>query len=319
MTVAHLPLPEPKRDHYGRYLLPEPETGYEKPWTRVTTVANTLADRYGLEQWAQRNTVLGIGTRPDLYALAVASTIEDRSQLNSIVKQAQEAAEASSGRNLGSALHRLTERVDRGDDLDIPDAWKGDVDAYCKTLSDYHVKIMPDWIERIVVLPDIGVAGTFDRLVHLETPKGQPNTWTVADLKTGKDVTKYGTTEIAIQLALYANASHVWNGTGYDPMPSPIDREKGLIIHLPVGKSACTLYTVDIKAGWEAVQLALDVREWRKRKGLTTPYSLFGEAGEQTGLLGKPSADDSWIEEVGSHSIDELKKDLAQPASSDDW
>ena len=275
MTVTYLPQAEPKRDRYGRYLLPHPETGKEQPWTRVTTIASTTADRFGLEAWAQRNTVLGIGLRPDLYALAVSSTIDDRQQLTRVVKQAQEAAKASSGANLGTALHRITERVDSGDDLTIPAEWQGDVDAYCQTLADNHVGIHPEWIERIGVLPAIGAAGTLDRLVTLA---GQA-AMTVADLKTGKDAVKYGTTEIAIQLAIYANATHVWNGTGYDPMP-PTDTDKALIIHLPVGQSTCTLHTVDIAAGWEAAQLALKVREWRKTKNLTTPYSILDQASE---------------------------------------
>ena len=286
MTVTHLPLAEPKRDRYGRYLLPHPDTGKEIPLTRVTTIANTLADRYGLEQWGQRNTVLGIGLRPDLYALAVSSTPDDKQQLNKVVKQAQEAAKASSGANLGTALHRITERVDRGDDLDIPQDWKGDVDAYCQTLADHHVGIRTEFIERIVVNFNIGAAGTLDRLVQLS---GQA-ALTVADLKTGKDVVKYGTTEIAIQLALYANSTHVWNGTDYNPMP-PVDTNKALIIHLPVGKSQCTLHTVDIAAGWEAAQLALQVREWRKQKGLTAPYSILDQAVAQTPTV---VTDDDW-------------------------
>ncbi len=290
-TVTSLPLAEPKRDRYGRYLLPHPETGKEQPWTRVTTIASTTADRFGLEAWAQRNTVLGIGLRPDLYALAVSSTVDDRQQLTRVVKQAQEAAKASSGANLGTALHRITERVDRGDDLEIPQEWKGDVDAYCQTLADNHVGIQADWIERIVVLPELGIAGTLDRLVTLS---GQA-AMTVADLKTGKDVVKYGTTEIAIQLALYANATHAWNGTDYDPMP-PTNTTKGMIIHLPVGQAECNLHTVDIAAGWETVELALQVREWRKRKNLTAPYSILDQAENNLELVNmlEPVTDDDW-------------------------
>ena len=292
MTVTHLPLPEPKRDRYGRYLLPHPETGKEQAWTRATTIANTMADRYGLEQWAQRNTVLGIGLRPDLYALAVSSTVDDRTQLNGVVKQAQEAAKASSGANLGTALHRITERVDRGDDLTIPAEWSGDVDAYCQTLADHHITIHPEWIERIVVAPEFGAAGTLDRLVQLSGQAAH----TVADLKTGKWAIKYGTTEIAIQLALYANATHVWNGTGYDPMP-PVNTDQALIIHLPVGQGACTIHTVNIAAGLEAALLATQVRDWRKTKDLTTPYSILDQAIPQpptVSTIADGITDDDW-------------------------
>jgi len=260
-------------DRYNRYVLPHPETGVEQGWTRITTVANTNADRFGLEQWAQRNTVLGIGLRPDLYALAVSSTAEDKGQLNGVVKQAQEAAKASSGANLGTALHRITERVDRGDDVDVPAEWEGDVYAYTETLADHFVKIHPEYIERIVLCLDLEVVGTLDRLVTL------PNSdvLTVADLKTGKDAPKYPH-EMAIQLSLYANATHIWtetdNGWEWIKMPK-VDWHKALLIHLPVGKATCDLYLVDLAAGFDAARLALDVREWRKTKDLATPYSIL--------------------------------------------
>jgi hypothetical protein len=260
MTV----LTEPKRDRYGRYMLPDPDTGKERPWTRATTIAGTLADRYGLEKWAQRNTVLGLGLRQDLYALAASCTAEDKQQLEQIVNQAQEAAKAQSGANLGTALHKLTERIDSGEQLDVPATWRPDIDAYLAAFADNAIRVQA--IEQIVVIPWLGVAGTLDRLV---TVKGQGPY--IADLKTGQDVVKYGMGEIALQLALYANATHVWNGNGYDPMPT-VDKTKALVVHLPVGQGVCTLHWVDIQAGLEAVRLAVAVRDWRKRRDLSTPH-----------------------------------------------
>jgi hypothetical protein len=260
-----------------------------RPWTRVTTIANTLADRYALEQWAQHNTVLGLGARKDLYALAATARPEDRDQLTAIVEQAQEAAKARSGANLGTALHRLTERIDTGEDLDVPDSWKPDIDAYCQTLVAHQVTIHREWVERVVVIPQLGAAGTLDRLVTLNGA----NSLRVADLKTGKEASTY-VNETALQLACYANASHVWRHStddikrdrygryllpdpaespeDYDPMPA-VDTDHALLIHLPVGEGVCTLHEVDIKAGKEAVRLAMSVREWRKRRDLAWPFS----------------------------------------------
>lgn len=254
-------------------------------WTRVTTVASTLSDRYGLEAWAQRNTVLGIAARPDLYALAASCVPEDKDQLNTIVKDAQEAAKSRSGANLGTALHKILERIDSGEDLDVPAPWRGDVDAYCNALADNGITVHPEYMERIVVLPNAKVAGTLDRLVTID------GALTVADLKTGADVVTYGMNDIAIQLALYANAQFMWDGDGdpkrdqygryllpwpdsdttYIPMP-PVDKTRALVIHLPVGEGVCNLHWVDIDAGKEAARLAFSVREWRKRKDLSTPY-----------------------------------------------
>jgi hypothetical protein len=39
-----------------------------------------------------------------------------------------------------------------------------------------------------------------------------------------------------------------------------------LLIHLPAGQAKCDIYELDIQAGWEAVQLALNVRQWLKAK-----------------------------------------------------
>lgn len=254
---------EVRRDHYGRYLLPHPDTGVEQSWTRATTIANTLSDRYALEQWAQRNTVRGIGLRPDLYALASSSTAEDKEQLNKIVRQAQEAAHASSSANLGTALHQLTERIDRGELLDVPDQWRPDVDAYLAALADNSIKV--EAVEQIVVNPGVMVAGTFDRLVSLN------GSLYVADLKTGANVIQYGMGEVAIQLALYAGSAHVWHPdeNAYSIMP-PVNQDVALVIHLPVGTGQCDLHWVDLEAGRQGIEIAMAVRDWRNRSSFTT-------------------------------------------------
>lgn len=256
---------EVRRDHYGRYLLPHPDTGVEQAWTRATTIASTLSDRYALEQWAQRNTVRGIGLRPDLYALASSSTADDKEQLNRIVRQAQEAAASNSSANLGTALHQLTERIDRDEILDVPDTWKPDVDAYLSALIENSLKVHS--IENIVVNPQYGVAGTFDRIVSLN------GSLYVADLKTGANVIQYGMGEVAIQLALYAGASHVWvpppRPPGYAPMPA-VNQDVALVIHLPVGTGTCNLHWVDLEAGRQGIEIAMAVRDWRNRSSFTT-------------------------------------------------
>jgi hypothetical protein len=253
-----------KRDQWGRYRIPHPDTGKEQSWTRATTLANTLADRYGLEQWAKRNVVLGIGARSDLYAQAASCTVDDKDQLTLIVNQAEEAAASKAKANLGTALHRFTERIDAGESVDVPDPWRADVDAYTATMTAHGIVIVPGWIERILVVPEIDAAGMCDRLCNALWPLPR-----IGDLKTGADVVRYGMTEIALQEAIYAHASHWYDPTTGELHPMPrIDQDKALVMHLPVGKATCTIYEVNIAAGWEAVQLAVDVRKWRQRKDL---------------------------------------------------
>lgn len=258
-----------KRDRWGRYMLPHPETGKEQAWTRATTIARVLADEYNLSLWAQRMVAKGMAIRPDLVAGAAAADIEaDKGTLNSIAEQAKEQAGSKSGANLGTALHAFTERLDRGEtlkSLSAPAPLNKDISAYRKLISAAGLQIVPEFIERIVVVPELGVAGTIDRLAGNR----------VFDLKTAKSV-DYSWMEIAIQLAIYAHASHAWNpATGaYDPMPA-VDRAVGLVLHLPVGKASPQLYYVNLTEGWRLAQIASDVKAARsKAKDLAREFSV---------------------------------------------
>jgi hypothetical protein len=277
-----------RRDRWGRYLLPHPETGVEQAWTRVTTLSSTLADRFGLEKWMQRNIVYGIGQRQDLYARAAAAKLEDKDTLTEIVDAAQAAAADKAGANLGSAIHQFTERIDRGETLVVPPPHDKDVNAYQTTLRAADIEVVYGWIEKVVCIPELDVVGTLDRVVEHPWDGPLPR---VADLKTGKDVVKYGMTEIALQLALYANATHWWDGTQWHPMID-VDKTSAIVIHLPVGQGRCTLYEVDIAAGWDAVRLAVDVRAWRKRKDLAQQIPAIPPAVRVTGS-GTPDTTDN--------------------------
>lgn len=252
-------------------------------WTRATTVASTLEDRFGLEKWSQRNIVLGLGLRQDLVAHAASCTPDDKKTLNSIAQQAEEAAKAKKGANLGSALHSFTERVDRGEDFNVIPPWDKDIAAYRAVMSKAQVEIDPHWIERVVVVPAIKTAGTLDRIVTYQGEKY------IADVKTGS--VDYNTS-IAVQLAIYAGATHAWKGDAesvprdrwgryelpdptkspdvYEPMPE-VNRERALVIHLPAGTGSCFLHWINIADARHAVKTAIWVRDWRKRKDLLTP------------------------------------------------
>lgn len=270
LLFEKVPTPRPealvKRDRWKRYLCPHPETGKEVAWTRATTVAGTLADRFGLEQWAKRNVVLGIGARRDLYAQAAAATPEDKSTLNQIARDAEAAAAADAGANTGSALHRFTERLDAGEVVDPPDPWDKDVAAYRQAMTAHGIAVVPGWLERILLVPEIEVAGTADRLLNtMEWPLPR-----IGDLKTAKDVLQYSMVEIALQLAIYAHATHWYDPIAevVHPLELQVDQTLAVVMHLPIGQATCNLYEVDIAAGWDAVRLAIDVRNWRKRKDL---------------------------------------------------
>ena len=262
------PSTEIKRDRYGRYLLPDPVSGEERSWQRVTTFIKLLADTYNLDQWRLRQASIGLSKRPDLM-LMIASVAEPESKdgkadVQRAVDAAIEAAGSSTGANLGTAIHAMTETVDRGNPVPptTPEV-AAKIADYTATLERYGLVPVGEWIERVIVHPDLDVAGTADRFVRC--PDGHVR---VADLKTGKSV-NFGQLEYSMQLAAYATAAGMWNGTGWDAMPDRLDPTTGYIIHLPAQTDEpCEVYTVDLEVGYQACRLAVDVRGARQRRGL---------------------------------------------------
>lgn len=161
--------PEPKRDRWGRYVIPHPETGKTVAWTRATTWASSVSDTFGLTKWQLRMSALGLARRPDLLAQVATVTDPDdpgaKKLLDKLADQAKEHAGASTRANLGTALHSFCERHDLGDPVQVPKPWDRDVAAYAETIRAAGLTIDRAHIERIVTVPELLVAGTFDRLV----------------------------------------------------------------------------------------------------------------------------------------------------------
>lgn len=259
----------PKFDGWGRYNIPDPVTGKVIPRTRSTTFAKSLSDTFALNQWSQRLVAKGIATRPDLRSLAAATSLDDRDVLNRIAEDAKAAAGAKQSANMGTAMHKLTERLDRGEPVEgVTDEEHADLDAYQKSLQDAGITVEPGRIEQTVVWPEFDVAGTFDRLYRMVD-----GTLVVGDVKTGADLS-YAFTEIVIQLGSYSAASHIWHWdrAELEPMPE-VSREYAIVAHMPIGRAECTLYRIDVAAGIEAAKMCRDVRAWRKRRDLAVPLS----------------------------------------------
>ncbi|HEU4754770.1 MAG TPA: hypothetical protein VFU47_16800, partial [Armatimonadota bacterium] len=264
-------------DGYGRYLLPDPDTGKERAWTRVTTLAKTLEDTHNLEQWGARMAVKGMAMRPDLVAMAATldpNDDDDKKTLNKLAKDAKEAAGSSAGANMGTALHKLTERLDGGERVDAGPMAR-ELAAYRECLVREGVKVAPEYLERIICVPELGVAGRLDKLVE----GGHGFRLQVADLKTQKSM-DFGGLGIAVQQAIYAHAYAIW-----DPVamrwedPPELDQVLATIIWLPVGRGICELFDVDLCLGWEWAQLSAKVRGIRKAKPVTRRESMVPVPG----------------------------------------
>ena len=242
----------------------------------------------------------GLAARPDLM-LAVSAlplngnmTREHKAELNRLCEQAMEAASAHAAATVGTALHALAERHDRGEDLGpIPDQYRPDIDAYIKATA--HLEMVQ--IETFGVHDELRVGGTWDRIVKID---GQHY---IADLKTGS--IEWGIGKIAMQLAVYSRCQQYDADTGQrSPLPG-VHPDRALIIHLPAGKGQAELVWVDIAAGWEAVDLARQVREWRSRKNLTRPYVQSTTAATEAGTE-QEAADALRIAIDAATTVDEL-------------
>jgi len=264
MNLNELSPWQPKRDQWGRPLIVPPTGGDPIGYTRVTTVAKTLDTEHALSNWKQRMTAAGLARRPDLLALIASHLtvtgdipIEQKNAVQQWCEEAQEAARASAGANLGTALHKFTETLDAGTELaNVPEALRNDLDAYRQLVTQQQLHM--EMIEAFVVLDEYRVAGTLDRLLRLDGVALA----IIGDLKTSNNI-DYSWLSIAVQLATYAHGTLYHDGVR-TPLP-PVDLNTALVIHLPSTQGEAYLHSVDIAAGWEAFHRSLWTREWRDR------------------------------------------------------
>lgn len=267
-------------DQWDRYVLPHPVTGAMQGWTRASTVAKTLDDTYNLNLWKQRNVAHGLARRQDLISL-VASFDQphgnNKAAMNDICQRASEAAGGTARRDLGTALHAFTRNHDANTPAFLPEVHRPDIAAYAALLRRYGFIANVSLAERVVCVPEWGIAGRLDRA--LRCPDGR---YRIADVKTGDGADEWGDLEFVIQQGIYRRG--LMYGT-YDPLtrtwepfahPELLDPNVAIIIHLPVGEPhRADAYAIDISAADELVDHALTVRADRKRKNLRVPWSTY--------------------------------------------
>jgi hypothetical protein len=286
MTAIPSMRPEPDRDSYGRYLLPHPESGRRLSWTRATTLKGALQDKEGLIGWKQRLAAAGMAMRPELASQVLElheqirqcgddwrAAKDAKAALAEVVAELHHAAGGDEGSERGTQAHTLTEYADAGrlDEVHhlATDAELADLQAYLDTCNAAGIVRPAEYIERIVVNTQVETAGTFDRLVRL--PDGR---LVVADIKSQKDFA-FGYLDVAAQLGQYVWSDAMWDDEtkSWEPLPAELDKATGLVMHVPVGKATCELIEIDLVQGWEAAQLAHQVRDTRQRgKVMGRPY-----------------------------------------------
>lgn len=301
MTTTVTPAADIRRDRWGRPLVVPVDGGKPVAYTRCTTFVGSIEDTYNLSKWQQRMVALGLADRRDLL-LAVAAHRDDKTRLNQICEDALEAAKGHAAATTGTALHAITETFDRGNDVGLlPEDAGRDLAAYAaatKTLKPIH-------IEQFMVLDHLKIGGTPDRISTYVDGKRY-----VTDLKTGS--IDFGYLKIAAQLAVYARSRPYDVEAGKRMEPHGAELDKGIVIHLPAGSGTCTLYWVDLLAGWEVVRLCKQVREKRALpehaifSQVDTPFTPAPSLAEQLFACPSPDAVRALWRDHASSWTDEL-------------
>lgn len=291
--AADKPADEQPRDRYGRPLIWVPGKDKLVAYTRCTTFIDVIEDTSALQKWGKRMVLVGATKSPQIVAEAAPlepTDPEDKKRLNYLAEQLVKVAGAHVKREKGTHLHDLTEYVDRGEPLpECSEQDRADMAAYMLATLDIGEVVEA---ERLVVVDEMKVAGTPDRIRHYDGPgpgafvtdkqkaahePGYFPDWIsgnlIDDTKTGS--IDYGQLKMAMQLAMYSRGQfYDWRTQQRSPLPE-VNQRWGRIIHLPAGSGTCQVHWIDLTVGWQAVQVAKAVRELRRSgSGLMVPVDV---------------------------------------------
>lgn len=121
--------------------------------------------------------------------------------------------ERDAGANRGTEVHKLAERITRGEELDVPDVLVGHVDSYIQFLDDWQPTDL--LLERTIINRRWRYMGTFDIVCKIA------GRWWLIDIKTNRSGVF---ADMALQQAMYRYAETYLDEDGAEqPMP-PIEQ-----------------------------------------------------------------------------------------------
>lgn len=280
-----------ERDRWGRPLLYPPEGGKPVAYTRPSTMAKWLDSQAGLIGWKASMAMLGMAKSKPIQARIAAIVArtesdayrENKDALKELVESATQIAQAQGRADLGTAVHEFTELLDAGT-LDwqyVPEALKGPIGAYQEKMRDFTTVDTEVFVAIDEPIDPSGKkmirgAGSLDRLIR------HPDLGVcVADIKTGRDEPKYPL-GVTTQVAIYSRGRRYRDarfggapsfddgvpnadGTAWRKALHPeLNQHTGILIHLPLDQVECSLYALDLDAGWESLMLGHRVQEARR-------------------------------------------------------
>lgn len=298
----------------GRYRFPHPVTGKPTSGQRASKFAEGVQDKYALDQWKGRMIVLGMTIRPDLIEKAQSALRNEdpakvaklkRDYLNKVAEDARLAAGSKTRAKKGTQLHAYTEELDGGTRTlaEVPEDYRRDAEAYVAALAEAGFRPVLGLIERSVYCDELGVTGTFDRVLmcirdtEVVDLDGRPvaireGEFVIGDVKSGDNI-ESPWLEILVQEAIYAHAVNE-NGIAVQDEPggpwrwSPlaeqgvgkVREDVGIVMHIPYGTHECKLYFADLITGWRGAKLCKQTRDFWKIKLPKQPVmsTLIAEA-----------------------------------------
>lgn len=239
--------------------------------SRPSNYAKPLDDESALTNWRIDTACIGVAGDKALQARYVACKRDDRETLHKLREESIKAGRGSEGADIGTALHAMSERWERGDQtFNPPEPFASKLVAYTNELA--RIGVVSEMFEFHTVNLDYGSAGTADRLFKLTRDLVAPNgdllptgTLVIGDLKTNKRL-DYSLASYAVQMALYAQGELYDVITDqYRPTP-PIHQRWGVLVWLPSEdpEPRCEALWVDLEAGNYGAWLAQEVKQWRK-------------------------------------------------------
>ena len=291
MTDDPFEMTGPRRDRWDRPLLIPRDGGERRAFTRMSTLAGFVTDDFGLSIWNRRLLAIGLSHREDLCAMVAAlpalndaqcdkssltkqqkqQDADTKAKLDDYIEQALEAAGRNYKANHGTAVHGF---IESGSAEAAPERMRDDVESCFAAFAEHGIEVLAT--EQFVANDELCAAGSFDYLLRHPRYGIIPG-----DCKTGQ-VDGKGI-QFAVQLAGYVGGEvYDWETDQRSPLESlvggeQVNRDIGLLVHVPLGGGRTHLYPVNLKLGLFAAQWAAGVRDLRSRKDYVGPELVVAE------------------------------------------
>jgi hypothetical protein len=262
------------------YVVGTDGTGKRIRYSRSSNSGKILDDESNLTDWKLRTVVAGAAQRPELMAAASVLDIDrDKKSLRDIAEQCLVAGKGERRSVIGTAVHSMFDHIDRDDEWNPPPNFRELCEAYINMKAEWGFVV--EDIEIHCINDPHRLAGTLDRRYRttktLVAPDGQIipiGSVLVADHKTGKEL-EYASGSYCTQLAAYVDSMRydvvTDERSAFDP---PSVSEWAIIVHADSAGTRVEIYWVDINAGRLGLELAANVKEWRRRDDLLTAARL---------------------------------------------